>query len=82
MPRSRKLELWLTEYVHIMQDAKAILDWVRATALRPFLDALNDGMQRTQFEAAVLEQIVADYRPQSDGRVLFPFRRIFFIAYR
>jgi len=22
------------------------------------------------------------YRPQSDGRVLFPFRRLFMIAYR
>jgi len=82
MPRSRRLELWLTEYIHIMPGARGILDWVRATALRNLLDALKNDEQRMQFEAEVLEQIADDYPPQGDGRVLFPFRRIFFIAYR
>jgi trans-aconitate 2-methyltransferase len=71
MPRSRRLVLWLTEYTHIMAGAQAILDWVRATALRNILDALKNEEQRIQFEAEVLEQIADDYPPQADGRVLF-----------
>jgi trans-aconitate 2-methyltransferase len=55
MPRSRRLDLWLTEYIHIMPDAKAILDWVRATALRTLLDSLKNDGHRMQFEAEVLE---------------------------
>jgi len=82
MARSSKLDLWLTEYIHIMPDAEAILDWVRATALRPFLDTLKNDNQREQFQAQVLEAIATEYSQQADGRILFPFRRLFFIAYR
>lgn len=77
-----RLEIWETEYYHIMEDAHAIMAWISGAALRPFVDALADDEARERFIARVTERVVAAYPPQSNGRVLFPFRRLFVVAYR
>jgi hypothetical protein len=45
--------------------------------MKPFLDRLPDDAARAEFEAEVLKQISPFYPAQADGRVLFPFKRIF-----
>ena len=50
--------------------------------MRPFLEALENEEQRKKFEELVQERYTLAYPPQSDGRILFPFRRLFIIAYR
>jgi trans-aconitate 2-methyltransferase len=50
--------------------------------MRPYLEAIDSEPERLRFIAEYLEAIRPLYRPQSDGRVLFPFRRLFMIAYR
>lgn len=80
--RTPRLELWETEYGHVMESPEAILSWVRSTALRPFLQALPTDADRARFEAALLLRVADAYPRRRDGRVLFPFRRIFFVAYR
>lgn len=76
------LDLWETEYIHVMPSAQAILEWYKGTGLRPFLDALKSDEQRSEFLESYLQKLTAAYRPQSDGKVLFPFRRLFMVAYR
>ena len=50
--------------------------------MRPYLEAIDLEPERQRFIAEYLEAIRPLYQPQSDGHVLFPFRRLFMIAYR
>ncbi len=80
--QATRLDIWETEYCHVMQDHDAIIQWVRGTAVRPFLEALGTEDERERFMWQLTERVVQAYRPQRDGKVLFPFRRLFVIAYR
>ncbi|HVJ81864.1 MAG TPA: methyltransferase domain-containing protein [Planctomycetia bacterium] len=77
-----RIDLWETEYYQAMEGPKAILDWVRATGLRPYLAALKTDRRREEFERELLERFTRAFPRQPDGKVLFPFPRTFFIAYR
>ena len=81
-PTAARLDLWATEYLHILPDAKAIVEWYRGTGLRPFLEVLEADADRQRFAANYLESLRPHYSPRAAGGVLFPFRRIFLIAYR
>ena len=37
-----RLDLWETEYIHLMPDVEAIGQWYKGSGLRPFLDVLPD----------------------------------------
>jgi trans-aconitate 2-methyltransferase len=50
--------------------------------MRPFLDALPSEAERARFTAEYLAAIRQAYPARPDGHVLFPFRRLFLVAYR
>ena len=77
-----RVDIWQTEYQHVMDGPKAIFDWIRSTGMRPYLDRLADDEQRQLFEEMCLEGFQEAYPPNDQGKVLFPFRRIFIVAYR
>ena len=79
---ARSIGLWETTYIHVMPGAESIAEWYRATGMRPFLDALASDADREQFMKDYTEAIRAEYRPRPDGRILFPFRRLFLVANR
>jgi trans-aconitate 2-methyltransferase len=81
-PHAKRVDLWATEYIHNMPESGAIVEWYRGTGLRPFLDALSTESDRERFTHEYGQRLRAAYPQQSDGRVLFPFRRLFMIAYR
>lgn len=81
-PGAAAVDIWQTEYQHILPDAAGIVDWYKGTGLRPFLDALTSDDLRGEFLAEYLEGIRLAYPARKDGRVIFPFRRLFMIAYR
>jgi trans-aconitate 2-methyltransferase len=81
-PHAARLDLWETEYLQVMESAGQILDWYKGTGLRPYLGALSTSGERDKFAADYLAAIRAAYPLRADGRVLFPFRRLFLIAYR
>jgi len=81
-PRSTRLDLWATDYIHVLPNVEAIVEWYRGTGLRPFLDALTTDADRERFAADYLDRLRSEYTPRADGRVLFPFHRLFAIAYR
>ncbi len=43
------LDIWETEYNHIMESKAAIVDWISSTGLRPFLTALDSDNKRDSF---------------------------------
>jgi trans-aconitate 2-methyltransferase len=77
------LDIWETEYLHALEETSSgespVLSWVRATALRPLLEALDAGQQR-EFVAAYDARLRQAYPAAPDGRTLFPFRRLFIVA--
>lgn len=77
-----KLDIWKTEYCHVMESTQAIISWISSTGLRPFLEVLESGIQKQRFVKVLGERVAATYLPQANGKVLFPFRRLFVVAYK
>jgi len=80
-PPAARVDVWETEYFHVMPGHEAIVEWYKGTGLRPYLEALKTDADRARFTSEYLEALRTAYPPRPDGRVLFPFRRIFVIAY-
>jgi trans-aconitate 2-methyltransferase len=81
-PLGAAVDAWVTEYQHVMPDAAAILTWVRSSGLRPTLAACADDAERAEFERQLLGEIERAFPKRADGKVLFPFRRVFVVAAR
>lgn len=80
--QARMVDVWETEYHHVMESASAIVEWISSTGLRPFLDALESDDDRQRFITRLTDRVTGAYALRRDGRVLFPFRRTFVIAYK
>jgi trans-aconitate 2-methyltransferase len=78
---AERLEVWETTYHHELPDHRALVEWYKGTGMRPCLERLPDDQSRSAFGDAVLEGCRPDYPLQQNGRVIYPFRRLFFIAY-
>jgi trans-aconitate 2-methyltransferase len=80
-PTARSVDIWQTTYEHVMTGAEAIVEWVKGTGLRPYLDVLTAD-ERPHFLDAYTRAIDAAYPPRSDGKRLFSFPRLFIVAVR
>jgi trans-aconitate 2-methyltransferase len=78
---SKAIDLWQTDYIHILESRYAIIEWIRSTGLRPYLDCLKDE-DKLLFENELLAEIKNDYPIQKNGKMLFPFKRLFMIGYK
>jgi len=80
-PIVSELDLWETIYYHILSSHEELIEWYKGTGMRPILERLPDDPSRAEFENEVLEECRSDYKLQTNGKILFPFRRVFFVAY-
>ena len=80
-PDYQTVEMWQTDYIHVLESQPAILEWIRSTGMKPYLDRLKE-KQKTQFEDEVLSGIKQYYPVQNNGKVLFPFKRLFMVGYK
>ena len=75
------VDVWRTAYQHPMDTPAAIVEWVRGTGLRPFVDPLSPAY-REGFLAEYERRIALAYLPRSDRRLLLAFPRLFIVARR
>jgi trans-aconitate 2-methyltransferase len=80
-PHVSQLDIWETEYLHVLEGENPVVEWTKGSALRPLLDAL-EASDRSGFFNAYASRIAAAYPRRPDGRTLFPFRRLFLVATR
>lgn len=83
LPLAALLDVWTTEYLHVLNGPDAVFSWLYGTALRPYVQRLEGAMRRA-FEQDVKVRLNQAYPPETlpDGttRTLFPFRRLFVVA--
>ena len=78
-PRVARLDIWTTEYLHVLEGADPVLAWVQGSALRPIL-AVLDEPARARFLAVYGQRLAEAYPAEGDGKTLFPFPRLFLVA--
>jgi trans-aconitate 2-methyltransferase len=78
-PVARFLDIWETEYLQVLEGDNPVAEWTKGTWLAPLLAALAPP-ERAVFEAEYRRRVVEAYPRQSDGKTLFPFRRLFIVA--
>ncbi|MGZ5926918.1 MAG: trans-aconitate 2-methyltransferase [Rhizomicrobium sp.] len=76
-----RVEMWRTTYFHPMRSVTAVVEWLRATGLRPFLAQLGKA-QQDRFLSLYEARLATVLPPLSDGGRLLAFPRFFLIAQR
>jgi trans-aconitate 2-methyltransferase len=80
-PHASHVDIWRTTYFHPLAGTRAIVEWLKGTGLRPFLDPLEE-IERDAFLARYEEAIGKAYPSETDGTILLPFPRLFVVATR
>ncbi|MBN8529424.1 MAG: methyltransferase domain-containing protein [Caulobacterales bacterium] len=77
------VDVWSATYLHALTGEDAVLEWVRGTALRPYLTALaDDPTLSAAFEDALGDALSQAFPMRADGVTLLPFPRLFLVARR
>lgn len=76
-----EVEIFRTEYYHSLENHEAIIEWVKGTGLRPYIDPLSP-QDREAFLRVYLKELQKAYPQCSDGRVLLRYPRLFVVAVR
>jgi trans-aconitate 2-methyltransferase len=80
-PHAAGLDIWETIYVHELEGDRPVVEFFRGSQLRAYLHALNPDEQK-DFLDAYAEKTAKAFPRQPNGKTLFPFRRLFFVASR
>lgn len=78
-----EIDIWSTTYLHALAGPDAVLEWMKGTALRPYLTALDDDPPtRADYLSALGARLSRAFPRREDGVTLLPFPRLFLVARR
>ncbi len=81
-PLCTRVNVWRTVYYHALPGgADAVVEWFKGSALRPFLQLLDEG-ETIVFLERYRDAVAQAYPALADGTVLLPFPRLFIVATR
>ncbi len=78
-PGASYLDIWTTEYLQVLDGDDPVLEWVKATGLRPVINGL-EGEERERFLEIYRNRLREAYPRRPDGKTLYPFPRLFIVA--
>jgi trans-aconitate 2-methyltransferase len=78
-PLCAEIDIWEANYLHVMESVAAIVAWMEATRLAPFLSVL-DAVDRSTFLDRYAAELNEAYPTLPDGKVLIRSRRLFVLA--
>lgn len=74
-----EVTIWQTNYAHVMNGHGDIVHFMKATGIRPYLQVLEEEEQQLFIHQLIIE-LKKVYPVQKNGKILFPFERIEWIA--
>lgn len=80
-PLASEIDVWETDYHHVLEGEHPVTEWISSTGLVPFLSALPEA-EHPAFLADYSACTDAAYPRQKDGTVLFTMHRLFIVARR
>lgn len=78
-PTCSRVDIFHTSYYHALEDHRAIVEWVKGTGLRPYLDPLQP-QEKDGFLREYLRRLQEAYPVSCDKRVLLRYPRLFVVA--
>jgi trans-aconitate 2-methyltransferase len=66
-------------YYHILDNHEELLNWYKSTGMRPHLESLPENLVE-DFLESMRKKCREGYSLQNDGKVIYPFNRLFAIA--
>ena len=75
------IDVWRTVYQHPMASASAIVQWLRSTGLKPYVEGLPQDLQ-SKFLAEYERRVASAYPVRANGQRLLAFPRLFLVAQR
>lgn len=77
------IDIWETDYLQVLEGDDPVLEWVKGSWLRPFLEQLGDDKAaQSRFLESYRALTAQAYPKQPNGKTLLPFLRIFILARR
>lgn len=80
-PLCSEVDLWHSHYYHVLDNHEGLVEWVKGTGLRPFIDPLSDE-QKAGFLEVYLGKLRERYPSSVDGKVILRYPRLFMVATR
>lgn len=77
---TNQVEMWTTDYFHVLENQAAIINFLSSTALRPYANRIQNQDLWEMFLRELEEQLKVYYPFHENGKVILKFKRLFIIA--